>query len=440
MKKKNILKYNRLLAAVLVLVFMLGSLLVLDTDVYAQNLLIQLSRNSVKEGDELTVSVMVPAGASVNVSLNYDPEIFSYRSSEGTVDEKKGTVSADISAGASRATFDVTFQAIAAGRGSFAVSSSDSANIRGASVVVPVEENPDAVIIQTPSDENAGDSEVDNTQKEGDGQPEKQTWYELDGEKLYPSMQIPASDIPEGFTEDKITLWGREYPCLCRENSADTALVYLVDENHSNGAFYMIAKDRPEEVFFVCLDYHAYKSMKESAKQDLATAGGEKDKKEDMDALKSQNRLLLYAFIVVVLILLIVIVVLMTARRQPEEEPAGRPVKKPVPKPVQKPVSKPAAGPASKPEKKPEKAKTQKQEKKKTGFWDAMFAGINDDIAFDDFDDEKPEPETVKKESVKRGTEKKERTEKPEKKTETRKTGNPGEKKKTDEDIEFIDL
>lgn len=453
MKKIKNTKRNKIIGILSAWIFVC-CLLVPNMQVRAENLLIHLSKDNVQKGDELTVSVTVPAGAAATVHLNYSPDVFSYRSSSGEVDEANGIVSALVAANAeSQATFSVTFQAVSVGKGSFVASTDDLANLRSASVVVSVQDNPYAQISQPqenennnmPADEGDGETRTENSESQ-----EQKTWYELDGEKLYPSMMIPLSLVPDGFTEGTLTLWEEDYPCLYQENAGkEICLLYLVDENHENGALYMVAENAPYEVFpFVCVDYQTYKNLQDTDGSSPAEAGEDKNKKENtenIETLKSQNRLIIYAFIVVVLILLIIIVILMVKRREPWEEPEpqlSRPKKKPVAKKTvtkQKPEPKPEIPkkkPAARP--KPEiSPKEKQQKKKKSAFWDAMFAGIDDDIGFSDFEDEKLEPETPKREKPEKKIEKK-----PEKKQETqpKKQKNPDVEKGTDEDIEFIDL
>ena len=455
MKKMKFKRRNRILGALAAGMLMLCSLLVPNMQVQAENLLIQLSQNSVKEGDVLTVTVMVPAGASATVYLNYSPDVFSYQSSQGEVDETNGIVSAKVNAsGDIWTTFAVKFQAISAGKGSFVASSDDSANIKGASVVVSVQENPNADVSQPQENGNNEEPEGEpgnETQTEETGTQEQNSWYELDGEKLYPSMLIPSALVPDGFKEGKLKLWGGDYPCLYKENAGKKlALLYLVDENHENGALYMVEKNSPYEIYpFVCVDYQTYKGLQNADVSSPAKTNDKNNGEESLETLKSQNRLILYAFLVVVLILLIVIVVLMAKRREPWEEPEKLPrvpEKKPVTKHEAKPKKKPVIKQEPEPEKKPvikreaepkktsvTRPKPEPEEKpvkkKKSAFWDAMFAGIDDDIGFDDFEDEKPETEIPKKEKTVKKQE-----------PQPEKQRNPDARGGTDEDIEFIDL
>lgn len=474
-------KKNNQIQKILFLLFAVCFLLHPDMQVHAEDLLIQLSQNTVQEGETFTVTVMVPAGASAKVYLNYSPEIFKYVSSAGEVNENSGVVSAQINAsGESYTAFSVKFQAASAGDGSFVASAEDGENIGGASVRVSVGANPNADVtppepepdIQQKEPEDGQDSEAQESQTEPAAENQ---YYEVDGEKLYPSMMIPAGMVPEGFTEGKITLWGESYPYLYREGGSEIiCLLYLVDENHENGALYIVDKNSPYEVYpFVCVDRSAYRVQNEKPQAVDKTAA----QNEDVEKLKSQNRLILCAFVVVVLILLIIIVVLMIRRgdewedtselpekpkkktqpepkqqREPERKIEQRP--KPEPKQKREPERKTEQRPKSepkqkrepewkteqrpKPEQKTEQKTKQKtktaleshKKQKKSAFWDAMFAGIDDDLSMEGFDEETPE-ERQEKKTVRREVLQNETTKKQKK---------PDAGSSSDEDIEFIDL
>ncbi len=327
-------------------------------------------------------------------------------------------------------------------------SAEDSENISGASVVVNVAENPGAEIVppepepEPEQGETPDDSQTETETQTGQTEtPEENRYYELDGDKLYPSMLIPSDIIPEGFKEGHITLWEESYPYK-KGGSKKLCLLYLVDENHENGALYMVEKNAPYEVYpFVCVDRGTYR------KQDVSAAPEGKDDSstQDIEKLKSQNRLILCAFIVVVLVLLIIIVILMIKRGDDSWEELEKPLPKEErkkPETKKKPESKQDVQPKKKtqPERKTEVKKKKETEKspepkqtskpKRSAFWDAMFAGIDDDLSVEGFEEEEPE-ETRKKEKPKKELPKKElpKREAPEKET-----------KKNDEDIEFIDL
>lgn len=452
-------KKNNQIQKILFLLFAVCFLLHPDMQVHAEDLLIQLSQNTVQEGETFTVTVMVPAGASAKVYLNYSPEIFKYVSSAGEVNENSGVVSAQINAsGESYTAFSVKFQAASAGDGSFVASAEDGENIGGASVRVSVGANPNADVtppepepdIQQKEPDDGQDSEAQESQTEPAAENQ---YYEVDGEKLYPSMMIPAGMVPEGFTEGKITLWGESYPYLYREGGSEIiCLLYLVDENHENGALYIVDKNSPYEVYpFVCVDRSAYRVQNEKPQAVDKTAA----QNEDVEKLKSQNRLILCAFVVVVLILLIIIVVLMIRRGDEWEDTSElpeKPKKKTQPEPKQKreperkieqrpkPEQKQKREPERKTEQRPKpEQKTEQKTKtapeshkkqKKSAFWDAMFAGIDDDLSMEGFDEEAPEErqekKTVRREVLQNETPKKQKK--------------PDAGSSSDEDIEFIDL
>lgn len=79
--------------------------------------------------------------------------------------------------------------------------------------------------------------------------------YEVGGVKLYPSEEGDETQIPEGFAQEEITLWEKTYPYWVSERiGTDVGLIYLVDENKENGAWYRISEASPYEAHtFICL-------------------------------------------------------------------------------------------------------------------------------------------------------------------------------------------
>lgn len=79
--------------------------------------------------------------------------------------------------------------------------------------------------------------------------------YEVGGVKLYPSGEGDETQIPEGFAQEEITLWEKTYPYWVNERiGTDVGLIYLVDENKENGAWYRISEASPYEAHtFICL-------------------------------------------------------------------------------------------------------------------------------------------------------------------------------------------
>ena len=98
------------------------------------------------------------------------------------------------------------------------------------------------------SDDNTDEPEPDNTDE-----PQEQC-YDIGGVKMYPSEDGDESQIPEGFALSEITLWEKAYPYWVNDTiGSDVGLIYLVDENQENGAWYRISEASPYEANpFIC--------------------------------------------------------------------------------------------------------------------------------------------------------------------------------------------
>lgn len=98
------------------------------------------------------------------------------------------------------------------------------------------------------SDDNTDEPEPDNTDE-----PQEQC-YDIGGVKMYPSEDGDESQIPEGFALSEITLWEKAYPYWVNDTiGSDVGLIYLVDENKENGAWYRISEASPYEANpFIC--------------------------------------------------------------------------------------------------------------------------------------------------------------------------------------------
>lgn len=98
------------------------------------------------------------------------------------------------------------------------------------------------------SDDTTDEPEPDNTDE-----PQEQC-YDIGGVKMYPSEDGDESQIPEGFALSEITLWEKAYPYWVNDTiGSDVGLIYLVDENKENGAWYRISEASPYEANpFIC--------------------------------------------------------------------------------------------------------------------------------------------------------------------------------------------
>lgn len=98
------------------------------------------------------------------------------------------------------------------------------------------------------TDDNTDELKPDNTDE-----PQEQC-YDIGGVKMYPSEDGDESQIPEGFALSEITLWEKAYPYWVNDTiGSDVGLIYLVDENKENGAWYRISEASPYEANpFIC--------------------------------------------------------------------------------------------------------------------------------------------------------------------------------------------
>lgn len=415
MRQKRKLLGRRIAGVVLALLVML--VMIPDTQAKAGDMIIALSSKSVKIGDTLTVTIMLPAGVTGTVNLTYSKDVFTYQSASAEASVNAGTVVMTLGsygANSSKATGTVTFKADAAGSASFAASAPSAGNqegdrvsVGGASVAVNVE-NASAENDQKSSDASLADltisegtltpafqssvteykADVDNSVtsiavsakpkdakasvvsvsgadalKEGNNNvqivvqaengvkqtytiavtrkaakkaeepatqetketqtetgTEEQPYFTLDGAQLYPADTIPDRYIPQGFSKEKVKLWGKKYPCLVRDG-ADTPvrILYLTDADGQNGALYLLDMDAPEEIYpFVCMNYAQYIH---TINNDTASGQASQESGSGLfqDA-ESQTKLILSAFVVVVLILVIIIIVLIIKRKGGDDD------------------------------------------------------------------------------------------------------------------------
>ena len=124
-------------------------------------------------------------------------------------------------------------------------------------IVVKAENGVTATYTITVTRKESGDTNDSDTPDEedpaGTDEPPEQC-YEIGGVKMYPSEDGDETQIPEGFTLSEITLWEKAYPYWVNETiGTDMGLIYLVDENKENGAWYRISEASPYDACaFLC--------------------------------------------------------------------------------------------------------------------------------------------------------------------------------------------
>lgn len=121
-------------------------------------------------------------------------------------------------------------------------------------IVVKAENGVTATYTITVTRKESGDTDdSDEEDPAGTDEPQEQC-YEIGGVKMYPSEDGDETQIPEGFTLSEITLWEKAYPYWVNETiGTDMGLIYLVDENKENGAWYRISEASPYDACaFIC--------------------------------------------------------------------------------------------------------------------------------------------------------------------------------------------
>ena len=123
-------------------------------------------------------------------------------------------------------------------------------------IVVKAENGVTATYTITVTRKESGDTTDDNTDEpepDNTDEPQEQC-YDIGGVKMYPSEDGDESQIPEGFALSEITLWEKAYPYWVNDTiGSDIGLIYLVDENKENGAWYRISEASPYEAnTFIC--------------------------------------------------------------------------------------------------------------------------------------------------------------------------------------------
>lgn len=119
-------------------------------------------------------------------------------------------------------------------------------------IVVKAENGVTATYTITVTRKESGDN-TDEPEPDNTDEPQEQC-YDIGGVKMYPSEDGDESQIPEGFALSEITLWEKAYPYWVNDTiGSDVGLIYLVDENKENGAWYRISEASPyEENPFIC--------------------------------------------------------------------------------------------------------------------------------------------------------------------------------------------
>lgn len=119
-------------------------------------------------------------------------------------------------------------------------------------IVVKAENGVTATYIITVTRKESGDT-TDEPEPDNTDEPQEQC-YDIGGVKMYPSEDGDESQIPEGFALSEITLWEKAYPYWVNDTiGSDVGLIYLVDENKENGAWYRISEASPYEANpFIC--------------------------------------------------------------------------------------------------------------------------------------------------------------------------------------------
>lgn len=119
-------------------------------------------------------------------------------------------------------------------------------------IVVKAENGVTATYTITVTRKESGDT-TDEPEPDNTDEPQEQC-YDIGGIKMYPSEDGDESQIPEEFALSEITLWEKAYPYWVNDTiGSDVGLIYLVDENQENGAWYRISEASPYEANpFIC--------------------------------------------------------------------------------------------------------------------------------------------------------------------------------------------
>ena len=125
-------------------------------------------------------------------------------------------------------------------------------------IVVKAENGVTATYTITVTRKESGDT-TDEPEPDNTDEPQEQC-YDIDGVKMYPSEDGDESQIPEEFALSEITLWEKAYPYWVNDTiGSDVGLIYLVDENQENGAWYRISEASPYEANpFICFKSETY--------------------------------------------------------------------------------------------------------------------------------------------------------------------------------------
>lgn len=121
-------------------------------------------------------------------------------------------------------------------------------------IVVKAENGVTATYTITVTRKESGDTDDSDEEDPASTDEPQEQCYEIGGVKMYPSEDGDETQIPEGFTLSEITLWEKAYPYWVNETiGTDMGLIYLVDENKENGAWYRISEASPYDACaFLC--------------------------------------------------------------------------------------------------------------------------------------------------------------------------------------------
>lgn len=99
-------------------------------------------------------------------------------------------------------------------------------------------------------------SSESETTSESESQTEEvpgSTFFTVDGAKWFPVEEISQEEAISDFLLDKISIEGKEYPCL-KYNNGDISLLYLTDEERSQKVLYVYESENKQVYQFIRLN------------------------------------------------------------------------------------------------------------------------------------------------------------------------------------------